>query len=746
MSPATGRILGWTRGLILLCALAAAAPVTGQTSGSLPIEDLEGVMPEADRFSEREGTPPVFRGYRVDPSTGQESLVGYVFLTSDLPPEVRGYDAPIEVLVGMDLEGTLTGVRVMRYQESLSRSRGHFFGTRGFQEQFAGKHIRDAFRIRRDLDGISGATISVDAMARGVRDAARRVATAYLLAADAPGAGDGPRLPATLETLGERSWLELVDRGPVERLRIVQRDIVVMELFVTHLWEAAAGEILLGPERFAEAMERAGDRAQSSHHLLLGLDGSIVWFHPHMLSLVQGSDTVPASRDDVILFSPPRGGKVGDHLRSAGIWMVDQRIDMSRPFTVVFGGDLGMDVFALEVSGQASPPARVAGAPGAGEETTTAGEGDAEDVEAAGAIDPSAGGDEPGATSPAEDDDPSEAPLPQATTPSTELGIGEEIEGSEETTRPDDAGATAGEDFPGGRVPESFNFVEEAEESQLARTLARTAWDRVGRLLLLLGLVTAAFATRRPTLRWVALGGTLLFLGFLDHGFLSVSHITSALAVGPGVYLQDISLLVMVTFTVVTTLLWGRIFCGYLCPFGALQDFLERVIPRRFRLELPPRVHQGALRIKYLILAIILIPAVLGIHVGLFQYFEPFGTVFFFSSSLVLWAIALGFLGAAAVVPRFYCRYACPLGAALAVASRVSPFRIRRVEQCTVCSVCEQDCPTGAIQKEVIDFPECVRCGICEVNLIRKAGTCRHKMEDVRPRLVKLSTAPGRRV
>ena len=236
LSPAIGQGLRWIRGLILLFALAGAAPVAGQNGGLLSLEALEGVMPGADRFSEREGTPPVFRGYRVDPSTGQESLVGYVFLTSDLPPEIRGYDAPIEVLVGMDLEGTLTGVRVMRYQESLSRSRGHFFGTRGFQEQFAGKHISDAFRIRRDLDGISGATISVDAMARGVRDAARRVATAYLSTAGAPGARDGPRLPVTLEDLGARSWLELVDRGPVARMGVIQRGIVVLELWVTHLW------------------------------------------------------------------------------------------------------------------------------------------------------------------------------------------------------------------------------------------------------------------------------------------------------------------------------------------------------------------------------------------------------------------------------------------------------------------------------------------------------------------------------
>ena len=69
---------------------------------------------------------------------------------------------------------------------------------------------------------------------------------------------------------------------------------------------------------------------------------------------------------------------------------------------------------------------------------------------------------------------------------------------------------------------------------------------------------------------------TFLYLGWFDGGFLSVSHITAAISVGPSVFLEDIPLLLLVVFTVVTTLLAGRVFCGFLCPFGALQDFLER--------------------------------------------------------------------------------------------------------------------------------------------------------------------------
>jgi polyferredoxin len=286
---------------------------------------------------------------------------------------------------------------------------------------------------------------------------------------------------------------------------------------------------------------------------------------------------------------------------------------------------------------------------------------------------------------------------------------------------------------------EQFDFTFSEEETLLERMLANTSWGRVGLVFLVLAFATAAFFTKSTALKWVSLGVTLVGLGFMDGGFLSISHVTSTIWVGPSVLLDDLPLLLMVTFTVVTTLLWGRIFCGFLCPFGALQDFLDRIIPKSWQRTPSKRVHQTALKAKYVILAIILIPALAGSHASYYQYFEPFGTVFFLSPSVLLWTIAGAFLLASAIIPRFYCRYACPLGAALAIGSLISLNRIHRVEQCDHCKVCEQKCPTGAIEGPVIDFKECVRCNICEVQLIEQTGVCKHDMEVIRPRLVQLS-------
>jgi polyferredoxin len=294
-------------------------------------------------------------------------------------------------------------------------------------------------------------------------------------------------------------------------------------------------------------------------------------------------------------------------------------------------------------------------------------------------------------------------------------------------------------------VPEfDFPTLEDfGDETALSRLLIETRWTPVIPLVLLLALVLYAFFVKSERVRGVTLAATLIYLGFFDGGFLSVSHIASGFAVGPSFYLQDMAVLIMVGFTVVTTLLWGRMFCGFLCPFGALQDLITRIVPRRLQRGLPMRIHDRALYLKYGILLLIVGLAAVPAHIGVYQYFEPFGTVFYLSSSPLLWSIAGGFLVVSAVVPRFYCRYACPLGAALGVASLLAVFRIRRVGQCVPCKVCEIACPTGAIRGPEIDFRECVRCNVCETKLLTKAGVCRHSMEFVRSRLVQLETTAG---
>ncbi len=269
------------------------------------------------------------------------------------------------------------------------------------------------------------------------------------------------------------------------------------------------------------------------------------------------------------------------------------------------------------------------------------------------------------------------------------------------------------------------------ERLMIAPPWGETPWVDVILLSILLGLVLAAFLRKSSAMRWTAMTITLFYLGFYKDGFLSVSHITSLLKQGPSVFTSNLTTLMIVSFTLITTLIWGRVFCSSLCPFGALQDFIARFTPKRLQFTMPQAIHDRALYIKYGILALILTLALTNPDISIFQYFEPFGTVFFFSPSATLWVILIAILIACVVVERFYCRYVCPLGAALGVMSLLSPLRIKRVPQCTLCKVCESACPTGAIRREAIDFKECVRCDVCEIKLIKLAGTCRHPMEEI---------------
>lgn len=718
------------------CFFAVAHAVNGQQIRRVDSALIEAVMPGADRFDEASGDPPVVKGFRRA-ADGSESLYGYVFLTSDLPPEQYGYSGPIEALVGMTLDGVLTGVRVVSYRESYMQQMGDFLRRRGFQEQFADKYIGDPFRVWGDVDGISRVSISVRALARGVRDSARRVAAAY--------SGDGSvELPTTAVTdIVGLTWFELRQAGVVERFEVEEPGEGAAGISVAYIAGDRQGEYLFGRQLYERAL-RAMERREGADHLVLyGVDGSrLRLFLREGWSIVQGADTLPVDPTDIVALGLPSGGAVAGEVTMVGLMLVRGEVDIREPFTFVYDLD-ELGVHEVEYTTQEARIliAEAEAAAAAEREAAAAAEREAAAAAAeaaAAAAANEAEGRDAGAVTAVDSIPTPESPI-DATSSETEALSGTDSAGGEDEVGGATAASGTASAVDSPAPLDQLDFAVTEEESLLQRTLAETQWSRVALMLLVLGLATWAFASKTRTVQWLSLGATLVLLGFVDGGFLSVSHITSGIWAGPGVYLRDLPLLLIVAFTVVTTLVWGRVFCGFLCPFGALQDVIDRVVPDRFKRPLPQRVHDRAIWIKYGILALVVVPALLGSRVSVYQYVEPFGTVFFLSTSLLFWAIAGGVLVASVVVPRFYCRYACPLGAALALTSLLAVRRIRRVEQCDLCKVCEQRCPTGAIRGPAIDFKECVRCNVCEVALIEQHGVCRHDMETIRPRLVQLT-------
>jgi polyferredoxin len=255
----------------------------------------------------------------------------------------------------------------------------------------------------------------------------------------------------------------------------------------------------------------------------------------------------------------------------------------------------------------------------------------------------------------------------------------------------------------------------------------------VGLLALVLILLFQDWLARHPTLlkriRTAYLWFTLLFIGAYGMAQLSIVNVlTFVNALLHGFqwesFLMDPLMFLLWSFVAFTVLLWGRgVYCGWLCPFGALQELLFR-LGQRLRLpewEPPAVVHERLWAIKYVLL------------IGLFGLslqslgnaeraaeVEPFKTVFALRLlrdwPFVVYALLL--LGIGLFVRKAYCRYLCPLGAALTFPGRFRIFDwLRRRKECgRPCQICARECEVQAIRPtgEIIET-ECHYCLDCQI-------------------------------
>ena len=166
------------RRLVKAFAITSAVLVSGfflsaQGGGRPAIADqIKRLFPDATLISPKQGQPPHFKIFQRSAS-GVEALLGFAFLTTEVDPLERGYDGPIKILVGMNVRAHLTGVVVLEHHEPY----GSFsVEPPEFAAQFAGKDIRDPFRVGGDVDAVSRASITIGSATRAIRNSARRVA------------------------------------------------------------------------------------------------------------------------------------------------------------------------------------------------------------------------------------------------------------------------------------------------------------------------------------------------------------------------------------------------------------------------------------------------------------------------------------------------------------------------------------------------------------------------------------------
>jgi MauM/NapG family ferredoxin protein len=258
----------------------------------------------------------------------------------------------------------------------------------------------------------------------------------------------------------------------------------------------------------------------------------------------------------------------------------------------------------------------------------------------------------------------------------------------------------------------------------------KTRWLRVGVQTFCLGLfVYLAFTAH---FKWKSTLPYDLFVRFDPLVWLLVSAATREFALYGSFALA----------LVIATALFGRVFCGWVCPLGTVIDAAHLARDRRPKGSLVERLSN----IRFLVLIALIGAAIAGVNLA--GWLDP---LVMSSRSLHLgigvrldWAAAVGgwtvmgiVIGLVFFAPRFWCRTLCPLGAALSLVARLAPYRRQVGESCIECDTCSTACPMG--QSRIKNSPiECIGCRRCEVTCPEQAiafrfdtssihGICRSK-------------------
>lgn len=189
------------------------------------------------------------------------------------------------------------------------------------------------------------------------------------------------------------------------------------------------------------------------------------------------------------------------------------------------------------------------------------------------------------------------------------------------------------------------------------------------------------------------------------------------------------SSLVLAIGILLTTILFRKGFCGYICPFGTVQELLGKIKKKKYN----PKFHHDLTFVKYFILiAILIITAYTGVLV--FRSYDPFATFFHFGKGLfwevetdalitnvIAFVITAGVLIGAVFIDRFFCRYLCPLGATMNLFAFFGFTKIKRDHTCINCKLCDKACPMNIEVSKVnyIKDVECINCNLC-VNVCPK--------------------------
>ncbi|WP_245444639.1 NosR/NirI family protein [Bradyrhizobium sp. Y36] len=676
------------------------ASAAGDLPRYLPKIAPADFFPGADRFGPPQGDPPIVRVYRGD------QLQGFVFLNSDLANSVGYSGKPIHLLAGIDPKGVITGIKLVDHKEPIVLVGIPEARIVAAVNSLIGKDMKPVASGAEkppQVDIVSGATVTVLVMGDSVVRAASKLIRSGRIGAGG-GAAVAAALPPVIKTLdlehGEiRDWESLAGDGSIRRLHLSIGDI--NEAFAKSGSAAASQYPEPGePDDTFVDLYAALVSAPTIGRSLLGEDG--------YRRLKDGLK--PGQQAIVVAGNGPYSFKGSAYVRG-GIF---DRIEiLQEGNSTRFRDRNHTRLGALEAAG--APEFREVGLFVTPPEFT---------------LDP---------TQPWQ----------------LQLLVQRSLGGRDKAFLTFDLNYTLPDSYirreqravtvPESAAPPPSQAEAAAAPAGPAADADEPLWMRIWRsstvsigiTAFMLAALTGIFffqnlLVSRPVLyTWVRRGYlalVLVWLGWYANAQLSVVNVvtfTNALVTGFRweFFLAAPLIFILWAATAGGLLFWGRgPFCGWLCPFGALQELTNTVakwlkVPQ---ITVPWGLHERLWPIKYIIFLGLFGLSLYSVDMAeRFAEVEPFKTAIIlkFSRSWPFVAYAVGLLFIGLFIERFFCRYLCPLGAALAIPGRIRTFEwLRRWQECgSPCQRCAKECPVQSIHPEGhINVNECIYCMHCQ--------------------------------
>ncbi len=685
---------------LLCCTLCANAVQAQRLPDFLKTVSIADLFPGADRVGPPEGKPMTARAY-----AGERAL-GRIYLTSDVV-NTRGYSSkPIDVLVALADNGRIVGTRLVEHHEPIVLIGIPQAKVDHFIQGYVGLNFIDSpprHGAPPPVDIISGATVTLMVIGDSITRSAIAVARAY----GVDGAGAANATPAaTAATAPARqiddtrdaveSWQALLDAGAVRNLRLAPEDVnrvfresgrqdaaergqeaadddVFIDLYVALASVPSVGRSLLGDVEWQRLKERLKPGQQA---ILVSGNGAYSFKGS---GYVRGGifDRIEIIQDEgSFRFRDRNHQRLADvaaqgapALREVALFVVpeDAAFDPVKPWRLQL-----MVQRVLSVSDKAFVT----------------------------------------------------FDLPY--------------------TLPDRYTRAA----PAASAPAPEATAEDAAPPALWQQIWRGKTVQVAILTAALLVLVGIFffqdqLTSRPLLhdrlRLAFLAFALFWIGWYGQAQLSIVNVLtffSALRTDFrwDYFLMDPLVFILWCATAISMVFWNRgAFCGWLCPFGALQELANRIAKRLGLRQVKVRhgVNQRLSTLKYVIFLVLFGFSLYDLALAeRLAEVEPFKTAiilrFLRDWPFVLFAVAL--VAAGLFIERFFCRYLCPLGAALAIPARLRIFDwLRRYRDCgNPCQRCAKECPVQAIEPTgEINPNECISACIarCSTTTSKSART-----------------------